>query len=426
MTHVTAAAVPENRTVGLIDRFIQIRNASVDLCTNLEPEDMVVQSMPDASPTKWHLAHITWFFENFVLVPHDPNYQVFDPEFGYLFNSYYYTVGSMYARPRRGLITRPTVKQVLAYREHVDAAVVELLQDRQDESLEFLVTLGLNHEQQHQELMLTDLKHLLFQNPKQPVFRNTVSPTISELGSLSWVSRGESICDIGYNGSEFCFDNETPRHRALVPAHRLANRPISNGEYREFIQAGGYNNSELWLSDGWSTVNNEAWTRPIYWHEDLDQEFTLGGLKELNLNAPVTHISYYEADAFARWAGARLPTEFEWEALAQQHPVTGNFAESGLLHPAPVQETKQESHSVTQLFGDVWEWTMSSYSPYPGFKPLAGSLGEYNGKFMCSQVILRGGSCVTPVTHIRDSYRNFFYPGARWQFSGIRLAGEAQ
>lgn len=417
MNIATAKTVPGVRTDGLIDRFQEVRKASEDLCKTLAVEDMVVQSMPDASPIKWHLAHITWFFENFILVPHAPGYKVFNPEFGFLFNSYYYSVGSMYERPKRGMVTRPTVNEVFDYRASVTEAVLRFLDETDREDIPFLVELGLHHEQQHQELMLTDVKHLLFQNPLFPSFRKAVKENGDPPASLEWNHQDEQIAEIGFQGNTFCFDNETPRHRALVPAHRIANRLITNGEYLQFVKDGGYDNCDVWLSDGWAKIKADGWIKPMYWHEDLAQEFTLSGLQDINLHAPVTHLSYYEADAFARWAGYRLPTEFEWEVFASQQPIQGNFVESGLFHPTPRQDEQD-----TQVFGDVWEWTMSAYTAYPGFEPLAGSLGEYNGKFMSGQMVLRGGSCATPQNHIRASYRNFFYPDARWQFSGIRLA----
>ena len=402
----------------LSDRYSTIRSTSVSLTSGLAPEDTVVQSMPDVSPMKWHLAHVTWFFERFVLEPHLDNYRRFDEQFHFLFNSYYYTAGQMHARPQRGLLSRPTLDEILDYRTHVDAAMQQLLQLRDDEEIRQLVELGLNHEQQHQELMLTDIKHVFSRNPLRPA----VYP------DLARQNKGKKVSDtlypfqdgpggihpIGATGDGFCFDNETPRHDALLHPHRIGSRLVTNGEYRAFIEDGGYSQSDLWLSDGWAVINERGWQRPLYWDEGLATEFTLGGVREIDDNAPVCHVSYYEADAFARWAGARLPTEFEWEASASKEPVAGNLFEAGNWHPV--------SGGGRQFFGDVWEWTSSAYSPYPGFKPLAGSLGEYNGKFMCNQVTVRGGSCVTATDHIRASYRSFFYPDARWQFLGIRLA----
>jgi ergothioneine biosynthesis protein EgtB len=372
--------------------------------------------MPDVSPTKWHLAHVTWFFERFVLEPGLKNYSRFDDNYHYLFNSYYYTAGQMHARPKRGFLSRPTLNQILDYRSYVDAAMQQLLlTDSMDENIIKVITLGLNHEQQHQELMLTDIKHVFSCNPIRPPASRSLDSTSSvELAPYSYSEGDAGIRPIGFAGGGFAFDNETPRHDALLHDHRIGNRLVTNGEYRQFIEGGGYQNPGLWLSDGWATINERGWQRPLYWDEGLDREFTLGGERDIDDNAPVCHVSYYEADAFARWSGARLPTEFEWEAAAEQQSVRGNLLESNLWHPA--------ASASSQFFGDVWEWTSSSYAPYPGFKPLDGSLGEYNGKFMCSQMTVRGGSCVSAQNHLRASYRSFFYPDARWQFLGIRLA----
>ena len=405
----------------LAERYAAVRALTLDLCRGLAPEDMAIQSMPDTSPVKWHLAHTSWFFEHFLLEPHAPGYRSFHPDYGYLFNSYYYSVGAMHPRPARGLLSRPLVADVIRYREHVDNRLQELMARRGgDEDLTALVTLGLNHEQQHQELLLMDVKHLFSLNPLKPAWREQSKATPSSAAPpLKYLTRGGGPVSIGHAGAGFAFDNETPRHQALVPAHAMAARPVSNGEYREFIRAGGYRTPELWLSDGWATVQKEGWDRPLYWSEDMTAEFTLGGMQELDAAAPVVHVSYYEADAYARWAGARLPTEAEWESLAAEQPVAGNFLDSGLFQPAASGE------GPTQLYGDVWEWTASPYTAYPGFKPLSGSLGEYNGKFMANQLVLRGGGCVTPADHVRASYRNFFYPQQRWQFAGLRLAKDA-
>jgi len=415
-------AAPSASAAHLHDAYTAVRARSEGLVAPLSAEDACVQSMPDASPAKWHLAHTTWFFEHFVLTEHLPGYEVFHERFGYLFNSYYFTVGQMHLRPRRGLVTRPSLEEVLAYRAHVDAAMARLLELAADDAaLAQLVTLGLHHEQQHQELILTDIKHLLAQNPLLPAYAQLPPAARSPAMPLEWVPGTAGIVEVGHAGHDFAFDNETPRHRTLLRDHALASRPVSNAEFREFIADGGYTTTALWLSDGWSTVMAEGWQRPLYWQEDLEQAFTLGGLRALDPAAPVTHLSYYEADAFARWAGARLPTEFEWETAAAQQRVAGNFADSGALEPRPAES----GPGLRQLYGDVWEWTASPYAPYPGFRPLAGSLGEYNGKFMCSQLVLRGGSCATPAGHVRPTYRNFFYPAQRWQFSGLRLARDA-
>ncbi|MFI4920413.1 MAG: ergothioneine biosynthesis protein EgtB, partial [Gammaproteobacteria bacterium] len=342
-------------------------------------------------------------------------------DYGYLFNSYYYTVGAMHPRPTRGLLSRPLAAEVLRYREHVDRHLAELLARREDDAAVIaLVTLGLNHEQQHQELLLMDIKHLFSLNPLKPAWRELPKPKpAGHVGALKYLPRSGGLVSIGHEGDGFAFDNETPRHPVLTPAHAMAARPVSNGEYRDFIRAGGYRTPELWLSDGWGTVQREGWGRPLYWSEDMTAEFTLSGMREIAADAPVVHLSYYEADAYARWAGARLPTEAEWESLAAEQPITGNFLDTGLFHPAAGAE------SLSQLYGDVWEWTASPYMAYPGFKPLTGSLGEYNGKFMANQMVLRGGCCVTPAGHVRASYRNFFYPHQRWQFSGLRVAKDA-
>jgi ergothioneine biosynthesis protein EgtB len=415
-------AATSSPAASLYDAYAAVRARSEALAAPLSPEDACVQSMPDASPTKWHLAHTTWFFEHFVLAEHLPGYQVFHERYGYLYNSYYFTVGQMHLRPRRGLVTRPSLAEVLAYRKHVDTAMAQLLDAQAgDAGLAQLVTLGLHHEQQHQELILTDIKHLLAQNPLLPAYVALPPAARNEATPLEWVPGTTGIVEIGHAGAGFAFDNETPRHRVLLRDHALASRPVSNAEFREFIEDGGYATTALWLSDGWSTVVAEGWQRPLYWQEDLGQAFTLGGVRPLDPAAPVTHLSYYEADAFARWAGARLPSESEWEAAAAHHTVAGNFADSGALEPlAPTR-----GPGLRQLYGDTWEWTASPYAPYPGFRPLAGSLGEYNGKFMCSQLVLRGGSCATPAGHVRPTYRNFFYPAQRWQFSGLRLAKDA-
>ncbi len=407
-----------NRTTeALAERYRRVRALSLALTETLAPEDTVVQSMPDVSPTKWHLAHVTWFFERFVLQAHAPSYIRLNDTYDFLFNSYYYTAGQMHARPRRGLLSRPTFDEIVHYRQHVDEAMLRLIEQRQgDGKLEFLITLGLNHEQQHQELLLTDIKHVLSCNPIQPAFDPELTvPESASPGELTFTEGPSGVQPIGADAKGFSFDNETPRHDALVQPHAIADRLVTNDEYRAFIENGGYRKSELWLSDGWAAVNEHGWHAPLYWSEDHKMEFTLAGPRYVDGNAPVTHVSFYEADAYARWAGARLPTEFEWELAARENPVKGNLLESGLL---------QTASGIGQFYGDVWEWTSSPYTPYPGFKPLAGSLGEYNGKFMSNQMTVRGGSCVTSTDHIRATYRSFFYPDQRWQFLGIRLARE--
>ena len=414
-----ATPMTQSPASALCDQYRAVREQTVALLAELQPEDTVVQSMPDVSPTKWHLAHVTWFFERFILAKSLPNYAVFDEQFHYLFNSYYYTAGDMHARPTRGLLSRPTLAEVLAYRQHVDDAMQTLLKTHaDDESIEQLTTLGLNHEQQHQELLLTDIKHVFSCNPLLPAVSTTLTPgTVCSIADYSFAKGDSDIHAFGASGDGFAFDNETPHHDALLHVHQIGERLVSNGEYRDFIRDGGYDKVELWLSDGWAVINERNWRRPLYWDESLTHEFTLGGQQEIVAAAPVCHISYYEADAFARWSGARLPTEFEWESAARKHPVAGNLLGSNHWHPVAANNS--------QFFGDVWEWTSSSYAPYPGFKPLAGSLGEYNGKFMCNQMTVRGGSCVTANDHIRASYRSFFYPDSRWQFLGLRLAKDA-
>ena len=397
-------------------KYRRIRSLTVELTDTLSSEDTVVQSMPDVSPTKWHLAHVTWFFERFVLEKHVDDYTRLNDDYDYLFNSYYQTAGEMHARPRRGLLSRPTLSEVLDYRRHVDEAMLRLLESGIDLDLGFLVTLGLNHEQQHQELLLTDIKHVFSCNPMWPPVNESLPVHDTHApATLQFTHVTDGIRRIGAPRSGFCFDNETPRHDALLHDHQIANRLVTNAEFLDFITDGGYSNPALWLSDGWATVNEQQWNRPLYWREDLATEFTLAGEREIDWNAPVSHVSYYEADAFARWAGARLPTEFEWEHSASKQPVSGNFLDRGFWHPII-------GGASAQFFGDVWEWTSSAYAPYPGFRPLAGSLGEYNGKFMCNQMTVRGGSCVTSRDHMRASYRSFFYPDARWQFLGFRLA----
>ena len=382
--------------------------------------------MPDVSPTKWHLAHTTWFFETFLLKPHLPQYRPEIPEYAYLFNSYYNAAGEMHRRDLRGLISRPTVNEAQRYRSSIDSHI-DALFARQDEKLidtiEPLLILGIHHEQQHQELLVTDIKHVFSQNPLQPVFRRPKSDiAAAETVPLSFVEFDEAIVEIGYDGSGFSYDNEGPRHRALVSPFSLASRPVTNGEFLQFIEDHGYARSEFWLSLGWTTVNEQRWEGPLYWSK-LDGawwNFTLSGLREVNKSEPVTHLSYFEADAYANWAGARLPTEFEWERVAIDQPMEGNFVETEEFHPRASALAKD--CNLRQMFGDVWEWTRSSYSPYPGYRAERGALGEYNGKFMCNQYVLRGGSCATSRTHIRPTYRNFFQPEKRWQFTGLRLA----
>ncbi len=415
-------ASAHHEDASLLQNFLAVRAMSLLLCAPLAVEDHSLQPTPDASPAKWHLAHTTWFFETFVLSQYAHNFRPFHPAFRSLFNSYYNAVGDRPLRSLRHILSRPSLDEVHAYRTYVDQATAHLLNlDLPPAALE-LIVLGMNHEQQHQELIVTDVKNGLWANPLHPGYRNPADPKTarSETTSPDWRSFPEGVYAVGFEGSGFAFDNERPRHNVYLEAFRLASRLVTNGEYLEFMRDGGYNIPTLWLSDGWDSVRSNQWSAPLYW-EQRDGEwwtYTIEGMQPLQLNEPVCHISFYEADAFARWAGCRLPTEFEWEIAAGSCPVHGNLLDSGALHPQPVTGTEP----LEQMFGDVWEWTGSAYMPYPGFKPAAGAVGEYNGKFMCNQMVLRGGSCATPLSHIRATYRNFFPPHVRWQFMGVRLA----
>jgi ergothioneine biosynthesis protein EgtB len=406
--------------------FRSVRQQTRDLAAGLSDADATVQSMADASPAKWHLAHTTWFFEEMVLSGQVADYRPYDPHYGFLFNSYYESLGARHARPERGLLTRPTLAEVMRYREHLDEALQELLAHSNDPQVRMLVELGCHHEQQHQELLLTDILNLFARNPLHPAYavpRRQPRPVMPHYPSTYTRFEG-GVVEIGHQGAQFAFDCETPRHREILPGYWLANRCITNREWLEFMADGGYHKPLLWLSDGWTEVQRQGWSMPLYWWEDSGAHFsmTLHGALPLQLDAPVTHVSYFEADAFATWAGKRLPTESEWEAAAQSEACEGNFADSGLLRAVAASGV---GSGPQQLFGDVWEWTRSAFSPYPGFRPSAGAVGEYNGKFMSGQMVLRGGSCVTPAQHMRASYRNFFRPDARWQFSGVRLAEDA-
>jgi len=411
----------------LASRYGSVRAATESLARGLSAEDCAIQSMPDASPVKWHLAHTTWFFETFVLERGLPGYRPYDPAYRVLFNSYYNAVGDRHPRPERGLLSRPGLEEILAYRRHVDAALERLLRGTPlDGALAELVELGAHHEQQHQELILTDLKHLLSRNPLRPAYQKPWPLTPVQPQRRGWIAHEAGLYDIGNAGSGFCFDNETPRHRVWLEAFRIATHPVTHGDFIEFVEDGGYRNPGLWLSAGWDLACARGWQAPEYWErrDGAWHTFTLHGMAPVDPNTPVCHVSLYEAEAFARWAGERLPTEAEWEVAARPAPLEGNFVESRALHPLALREAPDDG-TPAQIFGDVWEWTRSDYGPYPGFRVAAGAVGEYNGKFMSGQYVLRGGSCATPASHIRATYRNFFPPDARWQFSGLRLASDA-
>ena len=421
MATTTVPTATPNFIDSLRADYERVRAFTHQLSADLEPEDCVVQSMPDVSPTKWHLAHTSWFFETFVLMPHMRGYQPLDPTYQFLFNSYYVQAGARHCRAQRGYISRPTVREVQAYRAHVDEHMAKFLTGGMSDDVRGLVTLGMHHEQQHQELMLTDIKHVFSVNPLRPVYRAAPYTPPDAPNPIRWHAFDEGVYAIGHEGTGFCYDNETPRHRQFLEPFALASRLVTNGEFLEFMDDGGYQRPELWLSLGWDSVQQHGWNAPFYWEQGERgwQHFTLGGMRDVASHEPVCHVSYFEADAYARWRQARLPTEFEWEVAASAAPVQGNFVETMALHPrAPADD----AGGLTQIFGDVWEWTRSQYSPYPGYHPAAGAVGEYNGKWMCNQFVLRGGSCVTSQSHIRTTYRNFFPPDATWQFTGIRLA----
>ncbi len=417
----------------LLERYCAVRRQTQQLCAPLAVDDYQIQSAPEVSPPKWHLAHTTWFFETFLLRAFLPRYRPFHPRYEYLFNSYYETVGSFHPKGERGFLSRPTVEEIFGYRRHVDESMGELIGSAPAghwADVAFRLTLGTHHEQQHQELLLMDIKLNFAVNPLRPAYhappaapenrRDQPAGSLSRPPRLEWLERAGGVFEVGHDGAGFTYDNETPRHRVLLRPHRLASRPVTNAEYLAFIESGGYHHAQHWLADGWAVCRRRGWEAPLYWEKGAGGwwQMTLAGLRRVPEAEPVCHVSFYEADAFARWAGKRLPAEAELELVAAERPVEGNFVESGLLHPAP-------DAGGGQWFGDVWEWTSSPYAPYPGFRPLAGALGEYNGKFMCNQFVLRGGCCVTPRSHLRPTYRNFFYPHDRWPFTGIRLAEDA-
>ncbi|WP_372929201.1 ergothioneine biosynthesis protein EgtB [Methyloceanibacter sp.] len=413
-----------SHATSLRDRLMQTRRLSLRLAGPLSDEDQVVQAMDDASPTKWHLAHTTWFFEAFVLPRFSPGYRLFDEAFEYCFNSYYEAVGPRHPRPKRGLLTRPSAQAVRDYRAHVDAGLERLLETGLPAEAEALIELGVNHEQQHQELLLTDILSLFAAEPLKPAYREG-APRLSagEHAPLAFSAFDGGVHTVGHDGDGFAYDNEGPRHEQLIRPFKLANRCVTNAEWIQFIEDGGYRTHTLWLADGWNTINAEGWRGPLYF-EEADggyMQMSLLGFRPVEPAAPVTHVSYFEADAFARWAGCRLPSEFEWEHASLSLPVTGRDLGADHLRPLPAANET----GLTQMFGDVWEWTSSAYLPYPGFKAAPGAVGEYNGKFMCNQFALKGGSCATPPGHVRRTYRNFFYPHQRWQFTGLRLAADA-
>lgn len=429
LSHTVAAAETTPKRASLRDRLMETRALSLQLAEPLSDEDQVVQAMDDASPTKWHLAHTTWFFEAFVLPRFRPDYKVFDENFEYCFNSYYETVGPRHPRPKRGLLTRPSSDAVRAYRAHIDEALEDFFASEVPHEAAALVELGISHEQQHQELLLTDILSLFAAEPLKPAYRpSDPDAPLSGPAPLSFTSFDGGIYEVGHDGIGFAYDNEGPRHEALIRPFKLANRCVTNAEWIAFIKDGGYETSTLWLADGWNTIQSEGWRAPLYFEEAEGdfRQMSLLGYRPVVDNAPVTHVSFFEADAFARWAGYRLPSEFEWEAASTEVPVSGRTLGSGHLRPLGVAVAGEAGHNMPeQMFGDVWEWTSSAYLPYPGFKAAPGAVGEYNGKFMCNQFVLKGGSCATPDGHIRRTYRNFFYPHQRWQFTGLRLAGDA-
>ena len=414
MAHVTTSA---GTRASLASRYEAVRGTTERLAAPLSPEDQTVQSMSDVSPTKWHRAHTSWFFETFLLEPYQSGYRPFHPVYAYLFNSYYEGVGARHPRPSRGVVSRPGVAEVAKYRRHVDDGMDAFLSQPLSSDVAELVELGLHHEQQHQELLLMDIKHVLSCNPLQPAYATVTVAPPGTCPAPGWIEHEGGLVDIGHPGGSFGFDNEFPRHTTRLEPYAVADRLVTCGAWEQFVDDGGYARPDLWLSDGWALVQSEGWEAPLYWFKVVDDWwiFTLGGPQLLDRTEPVCHVSYFEADAFARWAGERLPTEAEWEAVAAPGPATGNFLDPAALHPRP-------SIGAPSLYGDVWQWTSSSYSPYPRFRPAPGAVGEYNGKFMVNQYVLRGGCCVTPADHIRATYRNFFPPAARWPFTGLRLA----
>ena len=421
-------AIDLSNVLLLLDHYAKTRTFTESLCSTLVAEDYCIQSMSDVSPTKWHLAHTSWFFETFILKPHLENYTPYHPRYAFLFNSYYVQAGERHCRAQRGLLSRPTVENVYQYRSYVDEHMNALLMNVDDELyavLAPLVEIGIHHEQQHQELLVTDIKHVFSINPLYPVYEAYKAGVVTPVQASQWLSYSGGLSEVGHNGGDFGYDNEYPRHRVYIEPFKLASRLVTNREYIEFMEDGGYERPELWLSAGWATVQDEGWTAPLYWERNNEEwhSFTLSGLRPVDLDEPVCHVSLFEADAFARWSGSRLPTEQEWERAAENVSLNGNYVEAGFYRPVRPQEPlATEADQPLQLYGDVWQWTQSQYTSYPGYQPAEGALGEYNGKFMCNQFVLRGASCATSRTHARLTYRNFFPPDARWQFTGIRLA----
>jgi len=442
---------PDNNNAWLVNNtlsyYSRVRQDSEIICENLEIEDFGIQTMPEVSPPKWHLAHTSWFFETMLLKPFLKGYSEYNSKFAILFNSYYDTIGQYHPRAQRGLLSRPTVSEVYQYRRHVDVAMIQLLSQEdhvQQQDIISRTVLGVNHEQQHQELLLTDIKHIFASNPLQPIYKTSTKKSVktvalvdSQSTKFNWIQFEGGVETIGYSGNAFSYDNEGPRHKTYLNNFELASRAVTNGEFIEFINDGGYQHPALWLSDAWKIVNQQQWQAPLYWQKDHQQWYymTFDGLHAVDEFAPVCHVSYYEAAAYTRWlsssdpdnySGLRLPTEAEWEVASMGLTIKGNFRDSNIFHPQAVAENNQqdipENITLNQMFGDVWEWTQSAYAAYPGYFAEAGPLGEYNGKFMSSQMVLRGGSCITPIDHIRATYRNFFCPHERWQFSGFRLA----
>lgn len=420
---LNTSSFPFNR-IELIEKYETVRAFTEHITEPLEIEDYVIQVAEHASPAKWHLAHTTWFFETFLLEKEMEDYDPIHPQYSYLFNSYYLQTGVPHCRARRGNISRPTVKQVYEYRENIDEHVTNLIKtatDKQYEEWAPIIEIGIHHEQQHQELLMTDLKYMFSQNPLNPVYKQVERPKAKSIPDISWIEFNKGMYKVGHNGDDFGYDNEFPRHKTYIHDFKLANRLVTNGEYMEFMKSGAYEDPKVWLDEGFSTVRDKNWDSPLHWKK-VDGEwyqFTLSGLEKIDLNDPVTHVSYFEADAYARWKGYRLPTEQEWEVASESVPVEGHFADAEYLQPIALQTANE---GLLQMFGEIWQWTQSSYAPYPGYEPLPGALGEYNGKFMCNQYVLRGGSCATSKSHYRRAYRNFFHAEKRWQFTGIRLA----